>query len=79
MIAQSGPHTSIPDADISASARASYTVIEQLEPQLGEGPKTEVLDDIEGGRFASESPLHLDFEPVRRKSVQSRKRKKSWG
>ena len=70
VIAQSGAPTSIPDVDISTSARAraSSTVIEQLEPQLEEDSEPEVHDYIE-------SPVHLNFEPARRKSVQSRKRK----
>ena len=68
VIAQSGAPTSIPEVDISTSARAraSSTVIEQLEPQLEEDSEPEVY---------IESPVHLNFEPARRKSVQSRKRK----
>ena len=73
VIAQSGSATSIPEEEISTSARAraSSTVIEQLEHQVEEDPEPEVLDDILDG----ESPVHLEFEPARRKSVASRKRK----
>ena len=72
VIAQSGAATSIPDVDISTSsrARASSTVIGQLEPQLEEDPEPEVHDYIEDGGLLSESPVHLNFEPARRKSVQ---------